>query len=98
VSAADAVSQRSLNLPLGALATSEMTPLAHFLSGDIYRTANLVITRYGCDAIIEAARMVDRMVKLGNSVRRPSLVAPHPVRDRVNAYRRRMTSLSAQAR
>src|ERR1700730_10735486 len=33
LSAADAVSQRSLNLPLGALATSEMTPFAHFLSG-----------------------------------------------------------------
>jgi len=31
---------------------------------DIYRAANLVIKRHGGDAIIEAARMVDRMLEL----------------------------------
>jgi hypothetical protein len=31
---------------------------------DIYRAANLVIKRYGSDAVIEAARMVDRMLEL----------------------------------
>jgi len=33
---------------------------------DIYRAAKLVITRYGCAAVIEAARMVDRMLELGD--------------------------------
>ena len=33
---------------------------------DIYRAANLVINRHGGDAIIEAARMVDRMLELGD--------------------------------
>ena len=33
---------------------------------DIYRAANLVIKRHGGDAVIEAARMVDRMLELGD--------------------------------
>jgi hypothetical protein len=33
---------------------------------DIYRAANLVIKRHGADAVIEAARMVDRMLELGD--------------------------------
>jgi len=33
---------------------------------DIYRAANLVIKRHGPDAVIEAARMVDRMLELGD--------------------------------
>ena len=33
---------------------------------DIYRAANLVIKHHGADAIIEAARMVDRMLDLGD--------------------------------
>ena len=33
---------------------------------DIYRAANLVIKRHGVDAVIEAARMVDRMLELGD--------------------------------
>src|SRR5262249_45730636 len=33
---------------------------------DIYRAANLVITRHGGGAVIEAARMVDRMLELGD--------------------------------
>ena len=33
---------------------------------EIHQAAKLVITRYGCDAIIEAARMVDRMLELGD--------------------------------
>jgi hypothetical protein len=28
---------------------------------DIYRVANLLIERHGADAVIEAARMLDRM-------------------------------------
>ena len=31
---------------------------------DIYRAANLVIKRHGTEAVIEAARMVDRMLEL----------------------------------
>ena len=34
---------------------------------DIYRAANLVISRHGPDALVEAARMVDRMLELGDS-------------------------------
>jgi hypothetical protein len=30
------------------------------------RAANLVIKRHGADAVIEAARMVDRMLELGD--------------------------------
>ena len=33
---------------------------------DIYRAANLVIKRHGAEAVIEAARMVDRMLDLGD--------------------------------
>ena len=33
---------------------------------NIYRAANLVIKRHGSDAVIEAARMVDRMLELGD--------------------------------
>src|SRR5215813_8602451 len=33
---------------------------------DIYRAANLVIKRHGGDAVIEAARMVDRMLERGD--------------------------------
>jgi hypothetical protein len=33
---------------------------------DIYRAANLLIDRYGADALIEAARMIDRMLELGD--------------------------------
>ena len=33
---------------------------------DIYRAANLVIKRHGGDSVIEAARMVDRMLELGD--------------------------------
>jgi hypothetical protein len=33
---------------------------------DIYRAANLLIDRYGADALIEAPRMIDRMLELGN--------------------------------
>ena len=33
---------------------------------DIYRAANLVIKRHGGDDVIEAARMVDRMLELGD--------------------------------
>jgi hypothetical protein len=31
---------------------------------DIYRAANLLIDRHGGDALIEAARMIDRMLEL----------------------------------
>ena len=31
----------------------------------IYRAANLLIERYGADAVIEAARMIDRMLDHG---------------------------------
>ena len=33
---------------------------------DIYRAANLIIKRYGPDAIIKAARMTNRMLELGD--------------------------------
>ena len=33
---------------------------------DIYRAANLLINRYGAGAPIEAARMIDRMLELGD--------------------------------
>jgi hypothetical protein len=33
---------------------------------DIYRAANLLIDRHGADALIEAARMIDRMLELGD--------------------------------
>jgi hypothetical protein len=33
---------------------------------DIYRAANLLIDRHGGDALIEAARMIDRMLELGH--------------------------------
>jgi hypothetical protein len=33
---------------------------------DIYRAANLMIDRHGGDALIEAVRMIDRMLELGN--------------------------------
>ena len=33
---------------------------------DIYRAANLVIKRHAADAVIEAARMLDRMLHLGD--------------------------------
>ncbi len=33
---------------------------------DIYRAANLVIERHGADALIEAARMIDRMLDHGD--------------------------------
>jgi hypothetical protein len=33
---------------------------------DIYRAANLLIDRHGGDALIEAARMIDRMLDLGD--------------------------------
>ena len=33
---------------------------------DIYKAATLVIKRHGGDAVIEAARMVDRMLELGD--------------------------------
>lgn len=57
---------------------------------DIYRAANLVIKRHGVDAVIEAARMVDRMLDLGDlegrdlwrRIRRASEMLQAPV-DRV---------------
>jgi hypothetical protein len=33
---------------------------------DIYRAANMLIERHGADAIIEAARMIDRMLDHGD--------------------------------
>jgi hypothetical protein len=33
---------------------------------DIYRAANLLIDRHGADALIEAGRMIDRMLELGD--------------------------------
>jgi hypothetical protein len=33
---------------------------------DIYRAANLLIDRHGGDALIEAARMIDRMLERGD--------------------------------
>jgi hypothetical protein len=33
---------------------------------DIYRAANLLIDRHGGDALIEAAKMLDRMLELGD--------------------------------
>ena len=33
---------------------------------DIYRAANLLIDRHGGDALIQAARMIDRMLDLGD--------------------------------
>jgi hypothetical protein len=33
---------------------------------DIYRAANLLIERHGTDAVIEAARMIDRMLDLSD--------------------------------
>ena len=33
---------------------------------DIYRAANLLMKQYGADAPIEAARMIDRMLELGD--------------------------------
>src|SRR5205823_11556404 len=33
---------------------------------DIYRAANLLINRHGTNALIEAARMIDRMLDLGD--------------------------------
>jgi len=33
---------------------------------DIYRAANLLIDRHGSDAMIAAARMIDRMLELGD--------------------------------
>jgi hypothetical protein len=33
---------------------------------DIYRPANLLIDRHGGDALIAAARMIDRMLELGD--------------------------------
>lgn len=33
---------------------------------DIYRAANLLIDRHGADALIEAARMIDRMLEHGD--------------------------------
>ncbi len=34
---------------------------------DIYRAANLVIERHGADPVIEAARMIDRMLELSDA-------------------------------
>jgi hypothetical protein len=34
---------------------------------DIYRAANLVIKRHGAEAVIEAARMIDRMLELDDA-------------------------------
>jgi hypothetical protein len=33
---------------------------------DIYRSPNLLIERHGADAVIEAARMIDRMLDHGD--------------------------------
>jgi hypothetical protein len=33
---------------------------------DIYRAANLLIERHGADAVMEAARMIDRMLDTGD--------------------------------
>ena len=33
---------------------------------DIYRAANLLIVRHGTDALIEAAKMIDRMLGQGD--------------------------------
>ena len=33
---------------------------------DIYRAANLLIERHGVDAVIEAARLIDRMLDHGD--------------------------------
>jgi hypothetical protein len=48
---------------------------------DIYRAANLLIDRYGADALIAAARMIDRILELG-APRRTGRAAPHPARGR----------------
>jgi hypothetical protein len=34
---------------------------------DIYRAANMLIDRHGAEALIEAARMIDRMLELGDA-------------------------------
>jgi hypothetical protein len=34
---------------------------------DIYRAANMLIERHGADAVIEAARMIDRMLNHGDT-------------------------------
>lgn len=34
---------------------------------DIYRAANMLIERHGADAVIEAARMIDRMLDRGDA-------------------------------
>jgi hypothetical protein len=34
---------------------------------DIYRAANLLIDRHGGDALVAAARMIDRMLELGDA-------------------------------
>jgi len=47
---------------------------------DIYRAANLVISRHGPDALVEAARMVDRMLELGDPD--GQAVSPHLSCDR----------------
>jgi hypothetical protein len=33
---------------------------------DIFRAANLLIDRHGGDAVVEAAKMIDRMLELGD--------------------------------
>jgi hypothetical protein len=38
--------------------------VSHF---DIYRAANRLIERYGADALIEAGRMIDRMLDCGDT-------------------------------
>ena len=47
---------------------------------DTHRAANLVISRHGSDALVEAARMVDRMLELGDPD--GQAVSPHPSCDR----------------
>jgi hypothetical protein len=33
---------------------------------DVYRAANMLIARHGADALIEAGRLIDRMLELGD--------------------------------
>ena len=49
---------------------------------DIYRAANLLIERHGADAVIEAARMIDRMLDHGD---REGQLVWHRIRGAIEA-------------
>ena len=44
----------------------DVQPINMISDLDSYRAANLVIKRHGADAVIEATRMVGRMLELGD--------------------------------